>query len=123
MKNNKGQALVLFIALLPLILLVLLGTLEVINLAYQKSKILSTSKSIIASCLDNCADEEIKKLYQDNNLNYENMAITTEDNINIKAEFKLESMLGDLINSKYYIYNLNLIGYKDGEEIKYKRGK
>ena len=48
--NNKGQALVFMIILLPIILLILIGTMEIGTLTYQKKRVNSNMKTIIKTC-------------------------------------------------------------------------
>ena len=90
--NNKGQALVFMIILLPIILLILIGTMEIGSLTYQKKRVNSNMKTIIKTCYD-CSEEKIKDLLQENKISYEDLEITKDNNLEIKINVKIKSII------------------------------
>ena len=115
--NKKGQALVFTILLIPIIIIIFIGTIESVNINYQKKRITSNIKTIIKSCFDKCSDEEIMNLLKENDISYKKLDITRDNNlaINIKAE------VATIINDDY-ILNISLVGTKDNENINIKKG-
>ena len=90
--NNKGQALVFMIILLPIILLILIGTMEIGSLTYQKKRVNSNMKTIIKTCYD-CSEEKIKDLFEENKISYEDLEITKDNNLEIKIKVKIKSII------------------------------
>ena len=113
--NNKGQALVFVILLIPLILLLFMGTIQGINVNYQKKKIISNLKTVISSCYDKCSDDNIKELLKKNNINYNFIDIKRNDDLEINIKVKADSF----INDSYL--NLTLVGTKVDDKIIIKR--
>lgn len=64
MKDNRGQALVEFVLVLPVIILVLFGMIEISNLIYQKYQLETHIDPIIELYKD---DEELVNNYQNKN--------------------------------------------------------
>lgn len=91
--NNKGQALVLVILLIPIIMIALAASLESASTTYQKNRITSNIKTILTSCFDKCSDEEMEKLFKDNNISYEKLEITRDDNLKIDVKVKIDSII------------------------------
>ncbi len=99
--NNKGQALVLVILLIPIIMIVLAGALESASITYQKNRITSNIKTILTSCFDKCSDEEIEKLFKDNNLSYEKIEITRDNNLKIDVKVEIDSLISENYFQKF----------------------
>ena len=83
MKNNKGQALVEFILILPIVLIIIFTTLDIINLAIQKNDLenkvndeinLVTSGKVTLYHLEHTFDENYKLTIQKND-KYINISI------------------------------------------------
>ena len=91
--NNKAQVLVIFVILLPIILLLLLVTIEVGNIYIEKSKTKNTIKEIITNGLNNnLPNDTINTLVDMNIKNIKEKSIytsETEIEINIKQNKKI----------------------------------
>lgn len=114
--KNKGQVLVVFILIIPL-LFMLGGVIIDTGLLYiEKRKIDNTVKDAIEYGLDNLENNDIdKKLYNLININIDNITdidIKVENNlINIHV-FKDElGIFSHLINNKKYEIDVNYEGY------------
>lgn len=123
MLNNRGQSLVLFVIILPVILLLGSILLEFSYLAYQKAKVYSVSKTIIANCLDGCEKNDIIELYNDNKIAMSDFNYDYDDGLTIKGTVNIPSLFGNIINHSEYDIGVYIYGYKDGQAIKYKKGK
>ena len=70
--NNKGQSLVLFIMIIPILLLIMVFVYDMGMLLYEKDRLSNTVNMAVDYSLDNkeVSDEEIKELI-DRNINRE----------------------------------------------------
>ena len=91
-KGNKGQALVEFIIILPILIILLLTIFDVGNIFVGKNS------------LENLSNDAIK-LYQDNKSEKEIIKKLTKDQANIKISFKTEGDYTEIIVEK----DLNII--------------
>ena len=116
--NNKGQVLVLFVILLPIILLLLIMTIEVGDIYLDKQKTKNTIKEIIRDNLKQEPNQErIDTLIMQNIKDIEEKNIFISDDeirINIKQNKKL---FGRKINLEYKIK-----GIKQDENINISEG-
>ena len=114
--NNKGQALVLVILLIPIIMIALTGALESANRTYQKKRITSNIKTILTSCLDKCSDEDIKELFKKNNISYDKLEITRDNNLKVDVEVKIDSLIRE-----DYLQEFTYEAIKTDDKIEIKR--
>lgn len=90
--NNRGQSLVMFVIIIPIILLILTLVYDVGSAIYEKNRLSNTSYIVIDYGLDNIdevSEVELIELVQKNidNLNYISVII---EGSNIKIELKKE---------------------------------
>lgn len=99
--NNKGQTLVMFVLMLPVLLLVLMLVIDIGNAYYEKEHLNNLNKQVIESYLDKrMEEEELGDLItiNDKKIKYK---INTDDNtINIILNKEIKSILGQIINRK-----------------------
>ncbi len=114
--NNKGQALVLVILLIPIIMIVFAGAIESASITYQKNHITSNIKTILTSCLDKCSDEDIKNLLKKNNINYDKLQITRNNNLQVHVKTKIDS----IIREDYFL-DFTYEAIRNNDEIEIKR--
>lgn len=122
MINKKGQALVCFVIILPIILILFGYLIEVVIISYNKSKIVSVTKSIIANCIDDCEKNDIIILYKDNNIILEDIDVDRTLGLRIKLKTTVESNLGSIIGKDNYILEVDIKGIKENNKIKYEKG-
>lgn len=116
--NKKGQSLVIFIIILPIILLLFGLLIERVYLTYQKQKLYSVTKTIIAFSIERNDKNDIINLYKDNNIVLENIEIEDDNGLKIIASEKVPS----IIKKEDYIIEVNIKGVKKEDKIIYQRG-
>ena len=113
--NNKGQALVAFIILLPIILFILSMVIDLGLMGLEKRKINNTVRDSIEYGLKhNSSKEQIRGMI-DKNIKYENITIDMNDDINISLYYRYNTIFGFIkkkdLRIKYH-------GYKENNKIK-----
>jgi len=108
MKNNKGQALIEFILILPIILMILLYTIEFGRITLKKQE-LESNLDLIVTLYNENKKEEINNFANNNNIivTYQktNSLTTIEIKKNINSNLPLiNNILGNNITSKRTIY-------------------
>lgn len=105
--NNKGQSLIIFIVIIPVIITCLGILYDISNIIYNQNKYNNISKQIISTTLDkdNIINLYNKNGYKDNNLTIENK----EEYTIINNYYYLNSTFGNIINIKYYKIKINYL--------------
>ena len=109
--NNKGQSLVTFILLLPLIFLLIAIVYDLGSAQIMKQKIQNDVKSTITYGLKNIENPDIKPKMQimlDKNIEGKKTINIENNTIEIKVNFKQNSIFPNIINEDY---NIN-VAYK-----------
>lgn len=105
--NNKGQSLVVFIIIIPLIIVSLGMVYDLSNIVYNQNKYDNISKEIISSTLNK---EEMISLYNKNGYKENNLIIDSyDDYVIVKNYYYLNSNFGNIINIKKYKIKINYI--------------
>lgn len=120
--NRKGQTLVIFIIILPVILIAMAYLVDTGLMLINKSKLDSTSKIIIDKYYDyeGDIDSVIEKYLKDNNLNYTDYEVKKDNNFNLKIDIKIASIFGKVVGLKEYEITSNITGYKENDKLKFK---
>ena len=107
--NRKGQTLVIFIIILPVILIAMAYLVDTGLMLINKSKLDSTSKIIIDKYYDYEGDinSVIQKYLKDNNFN-------------LKIDIKIASIFGKVVGFEEYEITSNITGYKENDKLKFK---
>lgn len=119
--NKHGQTLVAFIIIIPIILLALGSIIELSVLEYNKKKIESTTKTIIASHIDSMDEDKIRQDFEDNDI-VGNIQISTKEGLEISVDTFVQGYLGKIIDKENYEIKVDIIGYQDEGKIKFKKG-
>lgn len=103
--NNKGQILVLFLLLMPVIIIFICFVIDSSIMYYEKNKLDSINNDILISIKDkNVKESEIKRLI---NLNDDDIKINRitidKDKIIIEDEKEIDSIFGKFINKDSYL--------------------
>jgi Flp pilus assembly protein TadG len=117
--NNKGQSLVLFILIIPILLGVMVLVTDVGNAIHEKNKINSIIEMVIEYGLEeNSSEEEINKLLE-YNLKNNNNTVKIEDNtINITVSSYKKGVISNIISFKGFKIVSEYIGYiKDDKKV------
>lgn len=92
--NNKGQSLVMFIILLPILLLILTLVYDVGNAIYEKDRLSNTNYMVVDYALDNIDsidEDDLNTLILENDNNLDDISIMIIDNsvdISLKKNIK-----------------------------------
>lgn len=108
MKNSKGQALIEFVLILPVILLILIYIIE-FGRIIQKKQQLESDMDLIVTLYQEKQQQELNNYTQNNNIivtyNRQNELTTIEISQNIKSNMPLiNNIIGDNIKTKRTIY-------------------
>ena len=117
--NNKGQSLIIFVILLPIILLIMASIVDIGNFLVEKSKCENEVKSTISYGLKHLDDENIKqKLYDllDSNIGGKKRINIEGETVKIKVTGPVNSLFTSIIDFDYEI-DISYIGYMDNEKI------
>lgn len=116
--NNKGQTLVIFIILIPIIIIVLGIIIDIGLMGLDKVKVKNSMKDAIEYGLKNdSSKEEIRDLI-DKNIKYEKVDINMGDEITIHLIYQYKTIF-NLVNNKA---DFTITGYIDNDQVKYKEG-
>ena len=111
MLNNKGQTLVMFVLIIPIILLTLVLIYDVGNAIYEKNRISNTGYLAIEYALDNINiidENSVVNYIIKNSDNLSNITVTIKDNIvNVSIEKKIEGLF-----SKNFDFDLTTVKSK-----------
>lgn len=115
--NNKGQVLVLFIIILPILLLGLIVSIDLINLTVLKQTTDNEIREIIYNGIKNNKTLEEINILIDKNIEYEKKSVfRTDENIKINIT-QNKSIFGKNIELKY-----NYEGILNNEKIIIREG-
>ena len=101
MLNNKAQSLVMFVLVLPILIVFIGYSFDVLNINYEKNKMENLSLMLNEN-IEGINDNEIKELISKNDKNII-VSITRDDEI-IKVELskRIKSFFGKIIGKEYY---------------------
>lgn len=117
--NNKGQTLILFIALIPLIFMLSAFVIDNSVIIKETAKLNSITKIIISETI-NTEDykEKIILLYKKNRINTDNIIINySEDKLTIRNNYNIDSIFGGLVGIKKYKIKTAYVGYYENEKL------
>ena len=123
--NNKGQTLVIFIVLLPLLLAIGALMIDDSMIVYKNIQLKNTTKDIIKMNFNKreLTDEDIMMIYEKNDIPIDNVIINRKDNeLNIKVNYYYTSFFGKLLDLNSYEVRTNIKGYKKDNEVLFKKG-
>lgn len=118
--KNKGQVLVCFIIILPILLMLLALVIDLGFMMIKTYRVKDTVKSAIEYGLKSNDIEGVETLL---NKNLEDSyTITNNDNIEISVNGSYKAILGNFFNKDIYKYKFKYIGYIDNDKIIIKEG-
>lgn len=114
--NNKGQTLILFVMLLPLLFILLCLVVDIGLLYSEKNKLDNIVKENIEYFLENNiedAEDELNKLLYKNIDNVKIENIDFRDNkLKVEVTKKYKSIFSNILNKDFYKIKISYIGYK-----------
>jgi len=120
--NNRGQVLVLFLMVLPIILLLFGFLIETAYLSYKKVLLTSLTKTIITNSIEEKNKDDIIMLYKDNKVEIEEINITFDKGIKINLTSKIKSLVGSILKKNSYLINIDIYGFKENGKIIFEKG-
>ncbi len=119
--NNKGQTLVIFIIILPVIILGVSYLVDTGLMYIGRSKLISTCKVIIDKYYDEeISDSKVEEYLKDNEIKYTDYKVSRNDNLSIEVKSKIDSIFGNVVGIKEYEISAKVTGYKENDKIKFK---
>ncbi len=117
--NKKGQVLVLFIVIFPLLVAALALVVDVGLVSNKKEHLENVSRmSIREVSSQNGKEEKIKKLMQINDIDITNLEILVKDDeIRIKNEIDVESIFGKIVGINSYKVKIDIRGFKQNGKL------
>ena len=105
--NNKGQALILFVLLLPLLLLLMAFVIDTGMILKEKAKLDSTLRTVLKTTYkdkeEENYEERLTKLLEENEIPCTNMELERKENkIRLQIMYEKESIFGKIIGLNTY---------------------
>lgn len=109
--NNKGQTLIIFVIVLPVLLLFTAFFIDLSLVSLNHNKIDGSIRDNLEIILkDNIKDEnKIKKVFQENKINISKITIT-DNEIEIDVNQQIDSLFGNIVKFKIYRIEETYIG-------------
>lgn len=116
--NNKGQTLVLFVMLLPIMLLVMVLVFDIGKSIVEKQKLDNISFMIVSYGIEHSKDDNIEDTLKELvTLNYKDVTdveiLVKDDYVSVNLSGKVKGVFGNLVGKSffevksYYIGNIN----------------
>ena len=119
--NNKGQCLVMFVVVLPILLLIMILVIDVGNVIMQKQELDNVNYITIEYGLDNIGEvDHEKKLVEMVNKNIDDISLVSVDANKNQIKITIKKEIKGLLTDKFKIFELesSYIGYiKEGKKI------
>lgn len=121
--NKKGQTLILFVLLLPLLLLLMAFVVDTGLVLKERTKLNSVTKTVLKTTYPNRLDsdyiEKVTNLFYQNGIPVEQLKVEVEENqVIIQNEYQKESIFGSIIGIKEYKIKGVLKAKIENEKIK-----
>ena len=110
--NNKGQVLILFVMILPVILLVCVIGIDFLNISSLKFKTQNEIREIINYGFKENVTEENLNVLIDRNIDYDSKVLFKTD-----SEIKIKIVQNKKLFGKDVVLNYNYSGIKDNDKI------
>lgn len=105
--NNKGQSLVIFIIIIPVIFIVFSFLYDYAYIINSQNKYENVTRTILNSTLE---EDKIIDLYKQNGYKVDDFKYKKEnDKIYIQNSYKIKSVFGNIVNLKNYTVSINYV--------------
>ena len=119
--NNKGQSLVIFILLIPVIFLIFAFIYDYSVYKIKKQELENITKEILVSTLksnDNDKEKTVEELYKLNGLDINNLIVNYNGKeLIITYEYSTNVLLDKIININYGKIKINMIAVNENNDI------
>lgn len=118
--NKKGQSLIIFVLLLPLIVFFLALFVDMSMIYLENNKVKGIIKDNLKICIDNGlkAEEKIKKIIKENDKNINIDIKINNDDISLSFEKENKSIFGKLFKFEFYDLKGKFCGNYTNKKIK-----
>lgn len=118
MLNNKGQSLVLFVIMIPVLLLFMALVIDLGRAYNLKNNLDSSLELVIEYGLDNYNDDEfdkneLNKMLKFNNPSSDNNLVIDDDKIRVSSSSYVEGIFARVLNIKVFKVESEYVGYID----------
>lgn len=126
MLNNKGQSLVLFVLILPILLLILILVIDVGKIILLRHELSNISEIVLDYGIDNIEKEnidvELKELIKMNKSDIDKINVYIEDGkMFVILNEKCDGILSSLVRIPIFNVKTSFVGYKVDEEKRVER--
>ena len=105
--NNKGQSLVIFIIIIPVIFIVFSFLYDYAYIINSQNKYENVTRTILNSTLE---EDKIADLYRQNGYKVDDFKYKKEnDKVYIQNSYKIKSVFGNIVNLKNYTVSINYV--------------
>ena len=105
--NNKGQSLVIFIIIIPVIFIAFSFLYDYAYIINSQNKYENVTRTILNSTLE---EDKIVDLYKQNGYKVDNFNYKKEnDKVYIQNSYKIKSVFGNIVNLKNYTVSINYV--------------
>lgn len=105
--NNKGQSLVIFIIIIPVIFIVFSFLYDYSYIINSQNKYENVTRTILNSTLE---EDKIVDLYKQNGYKVDDFKYKKEnDKVYIQNSYKIKSVFGNIVNLKNYTVSINYV--------------
>ena len=103
--NNKGQSLVMFIVIIPILIIILAFVYDIGTAIYEKNSLSNTNYMVIdygLSNIDKVTEDDLIDLILKNSKGVNNVSVIIDDKIiNIKTSKDFKGIFGKIINTNF----------------------
>lgn len=117
--NNKGQTLIIFVILIPLILIVFAFIVDTGMMLHEKQKAESVVDLVLKDAMAKKNTNRIKEFLEKNDIPTEKVQIIDQENtIKLQIEYSISSIFGKLVGIDHYDIQVKKKAYYDKEQIR-----
>ena len=116
--NNKGQTLIIFVILIPILILVAALVVDTGLMTFEKERYRGIIENGIEEYFDTGNVEETEKIFSLNDIPKEEYTIIVQENqIEVSLNTSIEAIFGKIINMQEYEIKMNDIGTQEGKRV------
>ena len=116
--NKRGQTLILFVILIPILLGMAAVVVDVGYLISKNVELKEVSKTIVEEVIDNASEEKIQDLFLLNDIPVENLEVEIlDDRVHIENEYEIDSIFGSIIGLSTYQVRVDITGIRENEQV------
>lgn len=116
--NNKGQTLIIFVILIPILILVAALVVDTGLMTFEKERYRGIIENGIEEYFDTGNVEETEKIFSLNDIPKEEYTIIVQESqIEVSLNTSIEAIFGKIINIEEYEIKMNYVGTKEGERV------